>query len=95
MGKDLLLTLYARYERSIEGTASARDRDVTLWRKAKPSDFPHMTRKLIRKHQYHDFESLRSTDLDFEPLQQNEDYLKMLEEEQKRVQEEKTQEDKQ
>ena len=50
-----------------------------------------LTRKLIRKHRYHDFESLRSTDIDFEPLQQNEDYLKMLEQEQKRVQEEKSQ----
>ncbi len=53
-----------------------------------------MTRKLIRKHQYHDFESLRSTDIDFEPLQQNEDYLKMLQEEQKRVREKKTQDNK-
>jgi serine/threonine protein kinase/tetratricopeptide (TPR) repeat protein len=49
------------------------------------------TRKLIRKHGYHDFESLRSTDIDFEPLQKNEDYLKMLEEEQQRVQEEGSQ----
>jgi len=49
MEKDLLLTLYARYERSTEGAASARDRDVTLWRKAKPSDFPRMTRKLIEE----------------------------------------------
>jgi serine/threonine-protein kinase len=51
-----------------------------------------ITRKLIQKHQYHDFESLRSTDIDFEPLQQNKDYLKMLEEEQARVQEQKVQE---
>lgn len=50
-----------------------------------------LTRKLIRKHQYRDFESLRSTDIDFEPLQQNEDYLKMLEEEQDRVEEGKSQ----
>ena len=49
MATDLLLTLYARYERSIEESASARDKDVTLWRKAKPSDFPSMTRKLAQE----------------------------------------------
>jgi serine/threonine protein kinase/tetratricopeptide (TPR) repeat protein len=50
-----------------------------------------LTRRLIRKHQYRDFESLRSTDIDFEPLQQDANYLKMLEEEQKRVEEVKSQ----
>lgn len=43
------LTLYARKERSIDTSARARDMDVTLWRVAKPSDFPHMTRKLIEE----------------------------------------------
>lgn len=40
------LTLYARKERSIEGTATTRDKDVTLWRKWRPSDHPHTTQKL-------------------------------------------------
>ena len=44
-----LLTLYARYERSTEGHATARDKDVTLWRPARPGDFPHMTRKLVEE----------------------------------------------
>ncbi len=39
-----------------------------------------MTRKLIGQG-YHDFHSLRSTDLDFEPLQHNPEFLKMLAEE--------------
>ena len=43
-----------------------------------------MTRKLIQQG-YRDFSSLRSTDLDFEPLQKNQDYLKMLEEEEQRI----------
>ncbi len=34
---------------------------------------------------FHDFESLRSTDLDFSPLQQNEDFLEMLDEAEKKV----------
>ncbi len=42
-----LLTLYARKERSIEGSATVKDKDVTLWRKWKPSDFPEITKKLI------------------------------------------------
>ena len=37
-----------------------------------------LTRKLIRDHNYRDFSSLRTTDLDFEPLQDNQDFLEML-----------------
>lgn len=43
-----------------------------------------LTRKLIR-HGYHDFKSLRSTDLDFEPLQSNADYQKMIDQEQAKL----------
>lgn len=42
-----LLTLYARKERSVEGSATTKDLDVTIWRVMKPSDFPHATPKLI------------------------------------------------
>lgn len=43
-----------------------------------------LTQKLI-EHGYHDFESLRTTDIDFAPLQQNPSFLKMLKEEEARV----------
>ncbi len=45
-----------------------------------------LTRQLIR-HGYHDFESMRKTDLDFAPLQQNEAFLKMLSDEEDRIKE--------
>ena len=44
-----LLTLYARKERSIEGAATPKDTDVTLWRIMRPSDFPQATKKLIQE----------------------------------------------
>jgi hypothetical protein len=43
------LTLYARKERSIEGHATTKDKDVTLWRVMRPSDFPNATKKLIQE----------------------------------------------
>jgi len=42
-----LLTLYARKERSVEGHATTKDMDVTLWREYRPSDFPNATQKLF------------------------------------------------
>jgi serine/threonine-protein kinase len=43
-----------------------------------------LTKDLI-DNGFHDFESLRSTDLDFAPLQQNEEFLKMLDEAEAKV----------
>ena len=43
-----------------------------------------LTRRLIG-HGYHDFESMRKTDLDFAPLQQNADFLGMLVEEEAKI----------
>ena len=42
-----LLTLYARKEPTIEENSRPRDKDVTLWRKMRSSDFPNATPKLI------------------------------------------------